>query len=76
MLGPLKEICKRVLARAQYCIHDTFVLLLQVVLEPPSWAALFHRVGGIPRSVRHAIIMLPSPLHYPQVCTAGAEHST
>ena len=53
-----------------------FVLLLQVVLEPPSWAALFHRIGGIPRSVRHAIVMLPPPLHYPQACTAGAEYST
>lgn len=39
----------------------------QVVLEPPSWAELFHRAGGIPRGVRHALLLLPPPLNYPRV---------
>lgn len=41
----------------------------EVVLEPPSWAELFHRAGGLPRGVKHAVVMLPPPLHYPRVRT-------
>ncbi len=37
------------------------------VLDTPSWLEVFHRVGGLPRSMRHVIVMLPPPLHYPSV---------
>lgn len=37
------------------------------VLDTPSWMEVFHRVGGLPRSIRHVIVMLPPPLHYPSV---------
>lgn len=53
----------------KFCMACSCHCSRQVVLEPRSWAELFHRAGGIPRGVRHAIVMLPPPLNYPRVCT-------
>ncbi len=43
----------------------------ECIAEPPTWAALFEKIGALPASMRHLVLLLPTPPHWPKARAAS-----